>query len=199
MLFKHKFHQPIADGVITTTFRSWKAPRVRVGNSYRVNSGGAVAVDALEPVPVGEISEFEALASGFDSRDALLRELNRTVTVDDQTNVYRVDFHFVPSPRDPFADVSDDVSTAEFERLISRLDKMDRRAGAGAWTRPTLERIHANPHVAASQLAPTVDMETPRFKANVRKLKGLGLTISYGTGYGLTSLGHRVLESTPDQ
>ena len=66
MLFKHKFHKPIADGVI----RAWKVPRVKVGNSYRLNSGGALAVDALEAVAFGEIRKSEALASGFDSRDA---------------------------------------------------------------------------------------------------------------------------------
>ena len=36
-------------------------------------------------------------------------------------------------------------------------------------------------------------METLAFKANVRKLKALGLTISHETGYELTALGRDVL------
>ena len=35
--------------------------------------------------------------------------------------------------------------------------------------------------------------DTPKFKANVRKLKALGLTRSLDIGYRLTELGTRVL------
>ena len=76
---------------------------------------------------------------------------------------------------------------------MERLKNMDARSRAGPWTGATLALIDAHPRLAASQLAPRLGMETPQFKSNVRKLKGLGLTVSFGTGYGLTSLGARVL------
>ncbi|MAP39567.1 MAG: hypothetical protein CL879_08120 [Dehalococcoidia bacterium] len=82
--------------------------------------------------------------------------------------------------------------------MIQRLQKMDSCDRSDSWTAQTLTLIDANPIVASSQLAPTAGMETKTFKATVRKLKRLGLTISYETGQGLTSLGSRVLSSIVD-
>ena len=39
MLFKHSFHQPLASGAITVTYRAWKRARVKVGNTYRLPRG----------------------------------------------------------------------------------------------------------------------------------------------------------------
>ena len=43
-------------------------------------------------------------------------------------------------------------------------------------------------------LAPAMGWETPKFKANVRKLKALGLTQSLEVGYRLTDLGACVMQ-----
>ena len=94
--------------------------------------------------------------------------------------------------------VFDDVTADELRALIQRLQKMGSRGRSGSWTAQMLTLIDANPIVASSQLAPTAGMETKTFKASVRKLKRLGLTISYETGYGLTSLDSRVLSSIVD-
>ena len=195
MLFKRRFHGPISRGDIQTTFRSWKRPRVKVGKCYRLNSEGVIAIDSVERTSVSAVSESDATASGFESRHALLRELSGSVTLDDDAEVYRVDFQYRASPRDPYEDVSGDIPVEAFESLVAKLDAMDTRAGNGRWTREVLAFIGNNTKTAASALAPSLGTDTQRFKANVRKLKRLGLTISYGTGYGLTSLGARVLEA----
>jgi len=122
----------------------------------------------------------------------------RSGTIGEDSSVFRVAFHYVSSDRNPFADVSDDVTADELRALIQRLQKMGSRGRSGSWTAQMLTLIDANPIVASSQLAPTAEMETKIFKANVRKLKRLGLTISYETGYGPTSLGSRVLSSIVD-
>jgi hypothetical protein len=122
----------------------------------------------------------------------------RSGTIGEDSSVFRVAFHYVSSDRNPFADVSDDVIADELRALIQRLQKTDSRGRIGSWTAQTLTLIDANPIVACSQLAPTAGMETKTFKANVRKLKRFGLTISYETGHGLTSLGSRVLSSIVD-
>ena len=49
---------------------------------------------------------------------------------------------------------------------------------------------HTLPSLAT--LIPLMDMETPKFKANVRKRKALGLTRSLKTGYRPTDLGEQV-------
>ncbi len=192
MLFKGSFHQAIASGAITVTYRAWKSARVKVGNRYRLNAEGVVAVDEVRETAVTEITDAAACACGFASRDALLKQLP-TRAGDPAATVFEVRFHYLPDPRAPVADVSADVSEDALSGLLGRLRNMDIRSRVGPWAGATLALIYANPRVAASRLAPRLGMETAPFKSNVRKLKALGLTISHDTGYTLTSLGARVL------
>ena len=66
MLFKQEFHQRLVDGTIT--YRWWKTAKVKVGNTYRLNSEGVVKVDGIRRLAMSDISEDEAQASGFESR-----------------------------------------------------------------------------------------------------------------------------------
>ena len=185
MLFKQEFHQRIVDDTITTTYWWWKTARVKVGNTYRLNSEGVVKVDGIRSLAMSDISEYEAQVSGFESREALIAQMTRSGTIGEDSSVFRVAFHYVSSDRNPFADVSDDVTVDELRALSQRLQKMDSRDRRGSWTAQTLTLIDANPIVASSQLAPTAGMETKTFKTTVRKLTRLGLTISYETGHRL--------------
>ncbi|MDE0026278.1 MAG: hypothetical protein OXP69_17865 [Spirochaetaceae bacterium] len=195
MLFKHSFHQPIEDGEITLTYRAWKSARVKVGGRYRLNADGVVAVDEVREAPVARITDAAAHASGFPSRDALLRQLFPAAAGHHPETVYEIRFHYLPDPRTAVADVSADVAEEVLQDLRARLRNMDARSRAGPWTGATLALIDAHPGVAASRLAPRLGRETAPFKSNVRKLKALGLTISHDTGYSLTSLGSRVLRA----
>ena len=198
MLFKYSFHQAIASGAITVTYRAWKSARVKVGNRYRLNAEGVVAVDEVRETAVTEITDAAARASGFGSRDALLRQLFPPRAGDPAATVFEVRFHYLPDPRTPVTDVPADVSADALHGLLGRLLNMDIRSRTGPWTGAALALIDANPRVAASRLAPRLGMETAPFKSNVRKLKALGLTISHDTGYTLTSLGTRVLRDGGD-
>ena len=193
MLFKHSFHQAIANGEIGVTYRAWKRARVKVGNRYRLNAGGVVEVDEVRETPVAQVTDAAAYASGFSSRDALLRQLLPRGAGAPPTTVFEVCFHYVADPRTPVADVSAAVAEEVLHDLLGRLRNMDARSRVGPWTGATLALIAANPRVAASRLAPRLGLDTAPFKSNVRKLKALGLTISHDTGYTLTSLGARVL------
>ena len=68
MLFKQEFHQRIVGDTITTTYWWWKTARVKVGNTYRLNSEGVVKVDGIRSLAMSDISEDETQASGFESR-----------------------------------------------------------------------------------------------------------------------------------
>ena len=192
MLFKHTFHQAIASDAITVTYRAWQRPRVKVGNRYRLNAAGVLAVDEVRETPVAEITDAAACACGFASRDALLKQLPARAG-DPAATVFEVRFHYLPDPRNSVTDVPADVSADALHGLLGRLRNMDIRSRTGPWTGAALILIDANPRVAASRLAPRLGMETAPFKSNLRKLKALGLTISHDTGYTLTSLGARVL------
>ena len=73
---------------------------------------------------------------------------------------------------------------------------MDSRSTTGPWTRRVLALIAGQAGVRAEILARRVGMEKLALKANVRKLKALGLTISLGTGYRLSPRGEVVLAAS---
>ena len=79
----------------------------------------------------------------------------------------------------------------DLEKLAARLAKMDRLSSRGPWTNDILRLIEAGPHVPARVLAAELGWETLDFKAHVRRLKALGLTISHEVGYELSDLGRR--------
>lgn len=68
---------------------------------------------------------------------------------------------------------------------------------SGAWTRATLKAIVKKPGTRAGYLAMSVGLDTPTFKRNVRKLKGLGLTESLETGYRLSPRGKAFMAVRP--
>ena len=63
----------------------------------------------------------------------------------------------------------------------------------GPWTLQTLELIEKQPRIAASKLAKQVKRETAPFKADVVKLKKLGLTQSFEVGYEVAPRGKAYL------
>ena len=70
--------------------------------------------------------------------------------------------------------------------LHSKLKKWD---GRKPWTMTTLKLIKRRPRVAASKLAASLGRETLPFKADVVKLKRLGLTQSFEVGYEVSPRG----------
>ena len=160
-----------------------------MGKQYRFGPEDAVEVGSVDEVVVSAIDDEEARRSGFASaaelRTFLMKYSPEELTP--KSTLFRVSFHYVKiSDEVPQAD----LSLAEIQR---KLEKMDRLSQHGSWTRQTLEIIALNPHTAASKLAPLLGRETQPFKADVRKLKKLGLTVSFEVGYELTSLGQGIL------
>ncbi len=192
MLFKAIFHEGIRRGDIGVTFRAWKTPKVRIGSSYKCPPIGSIRVDAIDEIPLSAIREGEARASGFSSADDLRSELRRISSrrLTGRSTIYRVRFHFDAALTSP---PKADTSRAGLDTLADRLERMDRLARRRPWTRRTLSLIAAHPGVAASRLASRVDRETRAFKADVRKLKGLGLSRSLSTGYELSTAGKALL------
>ena len=200
MLFKRRFHAGLRDGSITLTFRAWSRPRVKPGGRYRCAPIGMLAVDEVEQVKLGDITDAAARRSGFADRDELIETLRKTSkkSLRRDSTVFRVKLHFAgePSTAD-LPRVGVDLSAADVEALAARLEAMDRRSRHGPWTRRVLSIIERHPQVAASKLAPKLGRETQPFKADVRKLKKLGLTISHEVGYEISPRGRAYLESRP--
>ena len=195
MLFKRESHAGLASGAITLTFRSWSKPQVRVGGRYRCPPIGLLRVDAVDRVRVGEITHAEARRSGFADRRALLDALSRpSKRIDGRSRVFRVALHYVGPDDGPRPELDDHLSDDDVAGLAARLDRMDRASRHGAWTRDTLALIGKRPRVPARELAPLLGRERLPFKADVRKLKRLGLTLSHDVGYELSPRGRALLQ-----
>ena len=107
--------------------------------------------------------------------------------------MYRIAFHFEQGSRRKTAAT---VSTAgDIDKLVERLGRMDRLSPRGPWTSQVLALIAKHPQRRAGDLAPILDRELRAFKADVRKLKRMGLTTSFEIGYELTALGRRILKA----
>ena len=165
------------------SFRNWKRPHVKVGGVYRLRPTGAVKVTRLGSVRLSEIGPDDAARAGFASADALAAFLRLPRTAE----VTRVEFALTE-------DAVKSPPTLTQAEALARLEATDRRSTT-PWTARVLALIEAHPARRAGDLAPAMGWDVPKFKANVRKLKALGLTQSLEVGYRLTDLGVRVVGS----
>jgi hypothetical protein len=189
LLFEARFWPLIAAGQVTITFRRWKRRQVIAGNRYRTPVG-FIEVSAVDVVDPAAITDEEAQRSGYESADAVRAALRGAVDLD----TYRIAFRFVGGP-DPRAELaaSDALSTEERAAIDTRLDRMDRASPHGPWTRDVLRLIAARPETRAGDLAADLGRERLPFKADVRKLKNIGLTESLPIGYRISPRGRAYL------
>ncbi len=196
MQFRVRDYERIAAGELTLTFRRWRRPQARAGGRYRIGAG-VLEVDEVRPIDAGAITQEEARAAGYESAEEVLEaiERNRRRGSDGDAPLYRIAFHYagVQADRRMQLAADDALSGAQMEELSERLNKLDERSRRGAWTAETLAAIGRQPGRRAADLAAAQGCETARFKADVRKLKALGLTLSLEVGYRLSPRGAAVL------
>ena len=179
----------IADGTVTQAFRRWDTPRVRPGGRQRT-ALGVIAFDAVEPVEREVLTDADAVAAGFESRDALVSMLNRR----DHGTIYRVRLRMAgPDPRVRLRESTPGPS--ELAEIAERLARLDRASHHGSWTRAVLEAIGEHPGERAGDLAARFGRDKLPFKLDVRKLKELGLTESLRPGYRLSPRGRAVTDA----
>jgi hypothetical protein len=98
---------------------------------------------------------------------------------------------------DPRIALRDDAALGPAERagIAARLARLDRASTHGPWTDATLRAIGESPGTRAADLAERFERERLAFKADVRKLKALGLTESLEVGYRLSPRGRAYLDA----
>jgi hypothetical protein len=191
MLFASRFHEPIRRGEVTLTVRRWQRPQAKVGGRYRLHTSGVIEVTAVDIVTAEAVTPADAWRAGFDSHVELLAMLERF-----EGDLYRVEFRYLgdlPDERAMLA-ADDDLDPEEQEEIAARLARMD-GGGRGAWTLDMLRLIAEHEGVRAGDLAARIDRETVRFKADVRRLKALGLTESLEVGYRISPRGAALLRA----
>ncbi len=193
MLFTADAWPGLADGSITLTFRTWTTPQARTGGRYRVAGMLLEAVDVAQ-VRAGDITDADAARAGAADAAAVLARMKVT---DADRPVWRVELRYVGADdraERRAVDQDDTLDAAAIDDLKARLDRMDRRSGK-PWTRQTLRLIERYPGIVSTALARHAGQERMAFKADVRKLKELGLTESLEVGYRLSPRGEAVLRA----
>jgi hypothetical protein len=186
MLFRPADLAAIAAGEVTVAFRRWKRPMARAGGS-QTTLAGMIAFDAVERVD--EITPADARRAGFADPDAAWAMLRGR-----EGDLYRITLRLAgPDPRVALREDAalDDAARAA---IAARLTRLDRASSHGAWTGATLRAIADAPGVRAADLAERLGRERLPFKADVRKLKALGLTESLEVGYRLSPRGRAYLD-----
>ena len=189
MLIKDEIVEKIRTGEITVLFRRWSRPGAKAGGT-QMTQGGVVGIDSVAVVDEDAITDADAVAAGYSSRENLIEHLNYR-----EDPIYRIGVRWIgEDPRIALRE-SDDLSPDELDEIIAKLEKMDRTSRRGAWTKAYLEVIESMPATYSGLLANYLGIGQADFKPWVRKLKALGLTESLEIGYKLSPRGEKVLET----
>jgi hypothetical protein len=96
--FSRELRNDVLAGDITLSVRLWKRARVKEGGRYRVGFG-EIEVDAVELVPFAAVTAEDVRRAGELDREALRQRAAHAGPIDEDTLVYRIEFHVVAPPR----------------------------------------------------------------------------------------------------
>jgi hypothetical protein len=182
VLFRQDVLRRIGEGEVTLAFRRWRRPTVKAGGTLRTRIG-VLAIESVEIVDESEVTDADARRAGAEDREAVLREGPR------ERPLYRIEFSLAgPDPRVALRRRRT-MSDAERAKIDAQLARYDAASRHGPWTHAVLGLIAERPGTRAPDLAASMGRETAPFKADVRKLKELGLTESLVVGYRLSPRG----------
>jgi uncharacterized protein YqfB (UPF0267 family) len=94
MQFSKELREDVLSGEITVSFRLWSRAKVKAGGRYRLGDG-QIEVDSVELVPFSSIDEDDLRRTGESDLEALRQRTAHAGPVDDDTLLYRIEFHVV--------------------------------------------------------------------------------------------------------
>jgi len=180
----------IRAGAITLAFRRWTRPTVKAGGTL-LTAAGQLHIGAIRVVAAAAISAADATRAGYPSRQALIDDLNSR----DTGEIYRIELGALTADPRVALRARASLDPHDLHELRERLRRLDDRAPAGPWTARVLRLIERHPGRRAGDLCREMGQEMLPFKANVRKLKALGLTESLEVGYRLSPRGTALLDT----
>ncbi|HEY5727722.1 MAG TPA: hypothetical protein VIV08_03845, partial [Acidimicrobiia bacterium] len=71
MQFTKRFWAGLQDGTITVAVRRWRRPSVKAGGTM-LSNGGLLAIDSVEVIEEGEVTEEDAVSAGYADRAELM-------------------------------------------------------------------------------------------------------------------------------
>src|SRR5438445_12232305 len=115
MEFSRELRNDVLAGDITLSVRLWKRPQVKQGGRYRVGPG-EIEVDAIELVPFAAITSEDVRRAGEPDRETLRERAAHAGPIDEDTLVYRVEFHALGT------DHRDTLDLSAWRRIVRRVE-----------------------------------------------------------------------------
>jgi hypothetical protein len=91
-MFGRDLRQAVAGGEITVSIRLWSRPKVKVGGRYPT-AGVVIEIDSIELLPFSAVTAADVGRCGETDREALRSRAAHAGPIDDDTPVYRIEFH----------------------------------------------------------------------------------------------------------
>jgi hypothetical protein len=95
--FSRELRARVLAGEITLTVRLWQRPKVTAGRRYPVGPG-EIEIDSVELLPFKAITPTDVRRCGETGRESLRCRAAHAGPIDDETPVYRIEFHIVHEP-----------------------------------------------------------------------------------------------------
>jgi hypothetical protein len=92
MMFSPELRAGVAAGDITVSIRLWQRAKVKAGKRY-ASHGFDVEIDSVELIPFAAVSDDDLARSGEPDRETLRQRAAHAGPIDDDTLVYRIEFH----------------------------------------------------------------------------------------------------------
>lgn len=176
---------------MSVAFRRWKKQAVKPGSEFKTVAG-VVRVVSVRAVRPEKITKVDAVRAGHPDADSVRKRL----AGEDDWTTYRIELEYAGADPRVALRESAELSGEDVAAIDARLERLDQASSHGRWTMRTLKLIGQHPQRRAPDLAEIEGRETAPFKIDVRKLKGMGLTISYAVGYELSPRGAAYLSRT---
>jgi hypothetical protein len=93
-MFGRDLREAVAAGEITVSIRLWSRPKVKVGGRYP-SAGVVIEIDSIELLPFSAVTAADVRRSGEPDREALRSRAAHAGPIDEDTPIYRIEFHVV--------------------------------------------------------------------------------------------------------
>src|SRR5262245_27462808 len=103
---------------------------------------GMLEILDVRRISLEDVADKDARRSGAKDRDQVVAELTSKADGD----FYRVRLRYAGADPRVALRADDDLTDADVATLTAKLDRLDRSAAAGPWTRDTMRLIADQPH-----------------------------------------------------
>jgi hypothetical protein len=91
-MFSRDLRERVASGEIAVSIRLWSRPQVKSGGRY-ATAGVVIEIDSIEMLPFSAVTAADVRRSGEVDRESLRARAAHAGPINDDTLVYRVEFH----------------------------------------------------------------------------------------------------------